>query len=94
MCIASGTVTFFERPYVTLVKREQNGSEMVRTTPGIFQPVRKQLFSNAKSCVEDQGGHFDVSDGLCSYNIFFLYFGVGFFSVRVAAHFSFNLYNL
>jgi len=74
-------------------QRIRTGLEIVRTTPGIFQAVRKSLFSNANSRVEDQGGYFDASEGLCSYKIFFLYFGVGSFSVRVAPHY-FILYNL
>jgi hypothetical protein len=40
-------------------QRIQNGLGMVRTTPGIFQPVRKSLFGNTTSCVEAQGGHFE-----------------------------------
>jgi hypothetical protein len=36
-------------------QRIQNGFETVRTTPGIFQPVRKSLFS----CVEAKGGHLE-----------------------------------
>jgi hypothetical protein len=36
--------------------RIQNGSEMIRTTPGIFQGVSQSLFKRAKSCVEAQDG--------------------------------------
>jgi hypothetical protein len=28
-------------------------------TPGIFQPVSQSLFSDATSCVEAQGGHYE-----------------------------------
>ena len=47
-------------------QRTQNGLEIVRATPRIFQAVRKPLFSKANSRVEDQDGHFDASDGLWS----------------------------
>jgi hypothetical protein len=37
----------------------QNGFEMIRMTPGIFQRVRQSLFRRAMSCVETRCGHFD-----------------------------------
>jgi hypothetical protein len=35
----------------------QNGFEIIRTTPGIFQLVRRSLFRRATSCVEAPGRH-------------------------------------
>jgi hypothetical protein len=37
----------------------QNGFEMIRATPGIFQQIRQSLLRHATSCVEAQGGHFE-----------------------------------
>jgi hypothetical protein len=41
-----------------LQQRTQNGFDMTRRTPGIFQRVRQSLFRRAASSIEAQGGHF------------------------------------
>jgi len=40
-------------------KRKQNGSEMIRTTPGILQRIRQSLLGRAKFGVEVQVVHFE-----------------------------------